>query len=71
MLLLVLVIRLLLKAVSGFTCDDDLYKNCKERTEAGDCEVIQPQNNPNIDYILLCRGIDTMEWMPMRTLSKC
>ena len=52
MLLLVLVIRLLPKSVSGFTCDDDLYKNCKERTEAGDCEVIQSLNiYPNVNYI--------------------
>lgn len=36
MLFLVLIVRLLPEAVFG--CADDLYKNCKERTEAGDCE---------------------------------
>ena len=38
MLLFFLVVRLLPCAVLG--CEDDLYKNCKERAEAGDCEVM-------------------------------
>ena len=38
MLLFFLVVRLLPWAVLG--CEDDLYKNCKERAEAGDCEVM-------------------------------
>ena len=42
-----LVVRLLPGAVLG--CEDDLYKNCKERAEAGDCEVIF------IDIDLKCR----------------
>ena len=38
MLLFFLVVRLLPWAVLG--CEDDLYRNCKERAEAGDCEVM-------------------------------
>ena len=60
MLLLVLIVRLLPEAVFG--CDDDLYKNCKERTEAGDCEV-RHNSSLNIFHNLsqLCRVTDTRE----------
>ena len=46
-MLLFFLVRLLPWAVLG--CEDDLYKNCKERAEAGDCEVIF------IDIDLKCR----------------
>ena len=40
MISFLLLVKFLPGSVLGFACDDDLYKNCKARTEAGDCEVV-------------------------------